>query len=151
MRAQLASFFAKWLWKHGTWCSAVTQYNTHTKRQFSHLWQLVPRAITDIYRLLQTFKFQNSESQMHFKSNLVYNLKTKTFLIKISTLHYGSHKKLGWFFVFSLVFEFGIHWLFIVPNFKRIGALFAMLWLSNKCLFLVIQQAEVLLNFFWWV
>ena len=22
---------------------------------------------------------------------------------------------------------------------------------SNKCLFLVIQQAEVLLNFFWWV
>ena len=34
--------FAKGLWKHGTWCSAATQYNTRTKRQFNHLWQLVP-------------------------------------------------------------------------------------------------------------
>ena len=36
------SYLFIWLNKHSTWCGAVTPYNTRTKRQFSHLWQLVP-------------------------------------------------------------------------------------------------------------
>ena len=37
--------FAIWLLKHSTWCSAGTQFNTHIKRQFSHVWQPVPNDV----------------------------------------------------------------------------------------------------------
>ena len=32
-------------WKHSTWWSTATHVNTHTKRQFSHLWQPVPNDV----------------------------------------------------------------------------------------------------------
>ena len=45
-----------------------------------------------------------------------------------------------------------IYRLFIVPNLKSIHAVFAMLWPFQWMLVPpVFQQAEVLLNFFWWV
>ena len=73
------------------------------------------------------------------------------FFIKISTLHNGLHNKFG-LYVFPIFIgcEFAIYRLFIVPNLKCIHTGFAMLCCdhSNKCLFPVTQQAEVLLNFF---
>ena len=55
------------------------------------------------------------------------------------------------FFLFSLVWIFA----YIDDTLCQIWCIYMQyFWRcdhSNKCLFLVIQQAEVLLNFFWWV
>ena len=72
--------------------------------------------------------------------------------MKMSTLHNGLHNKFGRYVFPSFIgLEFGICRLFTVPNLKCIHTVFAMLWPFKKCLFLVVQQAEVLLNFFWLV
>ena len=71
----------------------------------------------------------------------------KAFFVKMLTYNNGSHNKFGlYIFPIFLGLEFCIYWWFIVPNSKHIHAVLAMLWLF-LFLFLVIQQAEVLLNF----
>ena len=107
-------------------------------------------ANTCICWLIQTFKYQCCGFQVHFKSILVHNLKTKRDFWSTCT-HYimGYIINLGsLFFLLSLVL-----------NLAYIDCLLCQIWSvymqylrycdhSNKCLFLVIQQAEVLLNFF---
>ena len=53
----------------------------------------------------------------------------KRLLTNMSTLHNGLHNKFG-LSVFPIFtgFAFDIYWLFIVPNLKRIHAVFAMFW-----------------------
>ena len=109
--------------------------------------------IDDICWLIQTFKYQCCGFQVYFKSILVYNLNSKSnYWSKCP--HYIMGYIINWrcmFFLFSLVL-----------NLAYIDHLLCQIWSvymqylrccdhSNKCLFLVIQQAEVLLNFFWWV
>ena len=128
--------------------------------QFFNPWSVIQmkaqvnsNTIANICWLIQTFKYQCCGFQVHFKSILVYNLKTKRDFGSICP-HYimGYLTNLGsLFFLLSLVL-----------NLTCIDYLLCQIWSvymqylrcfdhSNKCLFFVIQQAEVLLNFFWWV
>ena len=121
------------------------QYNFSTLHRlyiWGHRWNLV-----------QTFKYQCCGFQGHFKSILVYNLKTKSdFWSKCPHYIMGYIINLGsMFFLLSLV----LYLAYIDCSLCQIWSVY-MLYLrccdfSNKCLFLVNQQAEVLLNFFWWV
>ena len=105
--------------------------------------------IANIFWLIQIFKYQCWGFQVHFKSILVYNLKTKrdfwstcphyimAYIINVGRLC----------FLFSLVLNLA----YIDYSLCQIWNVY-MQYLrccdhSNKCLFLVIQQAEVLLNF----
>ena len=94
--------------------------------------------IANICWLIHTFKYQfcGFGFQVHFESNMVYNLKTKSdFFIKISTLYNGLHNKFGLFVFPSFIgLEFGIYRLITVPNLKCIHAVFAMLWPLQKML-----------------
>ena len=106
--------------------------------------------IANICWLIQTFKYQCCGFQVHFKSILVYNLKTKgDFLSTCPHYIMGYIISSG-----SLLFLFSL-----VLNLASIDYLLCQIWSvymqylrccdhSNKCLFLVNQQAEVLLNFF---
>ena len=100
--------------------------------------------------LIQTFKYQYWGFQVYFKSILVYNLKTKSdFWSKCP--HYIICYIINWvsiFFIFSYVL-----------NLAYIDYSLCQIWRaymqysrccdhSNECVFLVCQQAEVLLNFF---
>ena len=104
----------------------------------------------DICWLIQTFTYQCCGFEVHFKSILVYDLKTKRdfwptcppyimgFMINLDSL----------FFPFSLVLNLA----YIDYSLCQIWSV-CMQYLrcfdhSNKCLFPVIQQAEMLLNFF---
>ena len=110
-------------------------------------------SIANICWLIQTFKYQCCGFEVHFKSILVYNLKTKRDFWPTCP-HYimGYIINLGsLFFLFSLVLNLA----YIDYSLCQIWSVY-MQYLRcfdhcNKCLFLVIQQAEVLLNFFWWV
>ena len=112
--------------------------------------QVNSNTIANICWLIQTFKYQCCGFQVHFKSILVYDLKTKRDFWSTCT-HYimGYMMNLGsLFFLFSL----GLNLTYIDYSLCRIWNVY-MQYLrccdhSNKCLFLVIQQAEVLLNFF---
>ena len=92
--------------------------------------QVKSSIIANICWLIQTFKYQCCAFQVHFKSILVYNLKTKSdFWSKCPHYIIGYMITLGsMFFPFSLVLNFGIFWLFIMPNLKCIHAVFALLW-----------------------
>ena len=115
--------------------------------------QVNSNSIANICWLIQTFQYQCCGFQVHFKSILVYNLKTKRYFWSTCT-HYimGYIMNLGsLFFLFSLVLSL----TYTDYSLCRIWSAY-MQYLRcydhcNKCLFLVIQQAEVLLNFFWWV
>ena len=109
--------------------------------------------IANISWLIQTFKHQCCGIQVHFKSILVYNLKTKgDFWSKCSHYIMCYIVNLGsMFFLLSLVLNLA----YINYSLCHMWSVY-MQYLrccdhSNKCLFLVIQQAEMLLNFFWWV
>ena len=53
----------------------------------------------------------------------------KDILTNMSTLHNGLHNEFGLsVFPIFIGLEFGIYWLFNVPNLKRIHAVFAMFW-----------------------
>ena len=103
--------------------------------------------------LLQTLKYQCWGFQVHFKSSLVYNLKTKSdFWSKCPHYIMGYIINLGsLFFLFSLVLNLA----YFDYSLCQISSVYIQYLRYcdhfNKCLFLVIQQAEVLVNFFWWV
>ena len=106
--------------------------------------------IANMCWLIQTFKYQCCGFQVHFESNLVYDLKIKSdFFFKMSTLHNGLHNKFGLYvFLFSLILNLA----YIDYSLCQFWSIYIQFLRccdhSNKCLFLVIQQAEVLLNFF---
>ena len=115
--------------------------------------QVNSSTIANICWLIQTFTYQCYGFQVHFKSILLYNLKTKRdFLSKCPHYIMGYIINLGpMFFLLSLVFNLAYIgyslcqiWSVYMPYLRRCDH-------SSNCLFLVIQQAEVLLNFFWWV
>ena len=109
--------------------------------------------IANIFWLIQTCKYQCCGFQVHFESSLVYNLKTKSdiwskcphyimnYIINLGSL----------FFLVSLVWNL----TYIDYSSCQIWSVYTQYLQccdhSKKCLFLVIQQAEVLLNFCWWV
>ena len=111
--------------------------------------QVNSSTIAYICWLIQTFKYQCCGFQVHFKSILVHDLKTKSdfwskcpHYIMVYIINLGSM-----FFLFSLVLNLS----YINYSLCHIWSVY-MQYLrccdhSNKCLFLVIQQAEVLLNF----
>ena len=105
--------------------------------------------IANICWLKQTFKYQCCGFQVHFKSILVYNFKTKRDFWSTCP-HYimGYMINLGsLFFLFSLVLNLA----YIDYSLYQIWSVYTQYLRcfdhSNKCLFLVIQQAEVLQNF----
>ena len=109
--------------------------------------------IADICWLIQTFTYQCCGFEVHFKSILVYNLKTKRDFWPTCP-HYimGYILNLGsLFFPFSLVLNLA----YIDYSLCQIWSVYIQYLRcfdhSNKGLFSVIQQAEVLLNFFWWM
>ena len=115
--------------------------------------QVNSSVIANIHWWIQTLKYQSFGFQVHFKSISVYNLKTKSgFWSKCPHHIMGYITNLGSiFFLFSLVLDLA----YIDHSLCQIWSVYMQyLWwcdFSNKCLFLVIQQAEVLINFFWWV
>ena len=114
--------------------------------------QVNSNTIANICLLIQTFKYKCYGFHVHFKSVLVYNLKTKSdFWSQFPYYLMGYIINLGsMFFLFSLFLNLA----YIDCSLCQIWSLY-MQYLqccdhSNKCLFLIIQLAEVLLNFFWW-
>ena len=106
--------------------------------------------IANICWLIQTFKYQCCGFQVHFKSTLVYNLKTKRdFWSKCPHYIMGYIINLGFMcFLLTLVLYLAYidcslcqSWSVYMQYLRRCDH-------SNNCLFLVIQQSEVLLNFF---
>ena len=83
--------FAIWLWKHSTWCSTATQFNTSTKRQFSHLWQPVPNDV-------------NSDQEQSTKTTIPHS---------VDDAHIWRHaiKSVAIFFVFLCYSSFRKMWL----------------------------------------
>ena len=115
--------------------------------------QVISSTIANICWLIQTFKNQCCGFQVHFKSILVYDLKTKRdFWSKCPHYIMGYKINLGsMFFLLRLV----LYLAYIDCLLCQILIVY-MQYLRrcdhcNNCLFHVIQQAEVLLNFFWWV
>ena len=106
--------------------------------------------IANICRLIQTFKYQYCGFKMHFKLILVYNLKTKSnFWSKYPHYIMGYMINLGsMFFLFSLVLNLA----YIEYSLCHIWSVYMqyLRWCdhSDKCLFPITQQADVLLNFF---
>ena len=102
------------------------------------------------YKYIQTFKYQCCGFQVHFKSILVYNLKTKSdFWSKCPHYIMNYIKNLrSTFFLLLLVLNLA----YIDYSLYQIWSVYMQYFRccdqSNKCLFLDIQQAEVLLNFF---
>ena len=92
--------------------------------------QVNSSTIANICWWIQTFKYQCYGFQVHFKSVLVYNLKTKRdFLSKCPHYIMGCIINFGpMFFPIFIGFELGIYRIFNVPNLKCIHAVFAMLW-----------------------
>ena len=127
------------------------QYNFSTLYRlyiWGHRW--ISSTIANICWLIQTFKYQCCGFQVHFKSILAYNLKTKSdFWSKCPHHIMGYMIDLGSMFsLFALVLNFA----YINYSLCQIWSVY-MQYLrccdhSNQCLFFVIQQAEVLLNFF---
>ena len=111
--------------------------------------------IANICWLIQTFKYQCSGSMRISNRFWCIIWKQKRFLIKKKKKY--PHYIIGYLINFGPMFF--IFSLFL--NLAYIGYSLCQIWSvytqclrccdhSNKCLFLVIQQAEVLLNF-WWV
>ena len=109
--------------------------------------------VANICWLKQTFRKQCCGFQEHFKSKFEHNLKTKRdFWSKCPHNIIGNIINLGsMFFIFSLVSNLA----YIDYSLCQIWSVYMQYMRrydhSNNCLFLVIQQTEVLLNFFWWV
>ena len=115
--------------------------------------QVNSSTIANICWLIQTFKYKFCGFQMHFESNMVYNLKTKSdFWSKCPHYIMDCIINLG-----SMSFLIALVW-----NLAYIDYSLCHIWSvyvqylqccghSKRCLFLVVQQAEVFLNFFWWV
>ena len=114
--------------------------------------QVNSSTIANICWLIQTFKYQCFGFQVYYKSIVVYNLKTKSVFFLPKCLHYIMSYiiNLGcMFFLLSLVLSLA----YIDDSLCQILSVY-MQYLRccehfNKCLLLVNQQAEVLLNFFW--
>ena len=109
--------------------------------------QVNSSTIANICWLIQTFKYQFCGFQLHFDSNMVYNLKTKSDFWSKCPMDYIIN--LGsMFFLVSLVW----HLAYIDYSLCQIWSVCVQYLQccdhSKKCLFLVVQQAEVLLNFF---
>ena len=107
--------------------------------------QMNSSSTANICWLIQTFKYQCCGFQVHFRSILVYNLKTKSDLwstcphyIIDYTINLGSL-----FFLLSLVLNLA----YIDYSLCQIWSVYRQYLRgcdhSNKCLFHVIQQAEV--------
>ena len=115
--------------------------------------QVFSSVIANIHWLRQTFKYQRFGFQMHFKSILAYDLKTKSgFWSKYPHYIMDYITNLGSiFFLLSLVLNLA----YIDYSLCQIWGVYMQYLLCcdyfNKWLCSVIQQAEVLLNFFWWV
>ena len=111
--------------------------------------QVNSSTIVNICWLIQTFKYQCVGFQEHFKSILMYNLKTKRdFWSKSPHYIMGYIINLGsMFFLLSLV----LYLAYIDHSLCQIWSVYRQYLRccdhSNECLFLVIQQAEVLLIF----
>ena len=147
-----------YLWYFWCLCYALVvmsnrwnQYNFSTPSSVIQMRaQVNSNTIVNICWLIQTFKYQCCGFHVHFKSILVYNLKTKRDFWSTCT-HYmmGYIINLGsLFLLFSLV----LNLTYIDYSLCQIWSVY-MQYLrccehSNKCLFFVIQQTEVLLNFF---
>ena len=114
--------------------------------------QVNSSTIANIGWLIQTFKYQFCGFQVHFESNTVCNLKAKS-AFRSKCPHYIMDNiiNLGsMFFLVSLVWNLA----YIDHSLCQVWSVY-MQYLqccdhSKKC-FLVVQQADVLLNFFWWV
>ena len=112
--------------------------------------QVNPSTIANICWLIQTLKYQFCGFQVHFESHMVYNLKTKSdFWSKYPHYIMDYIINLG-----SMFFLVSLFWNLAYINYSlcQIWSVY-MQYLqccdhSIKCLFLVVQQAEVLLNFF---
>ena len=109
--------------------------------------QVISSTIANICWLMQIFKCQFCGFQMHLESNMVYNLKTKSdFWSKCPHYIMDYMINLGpMFFLVSLVWNFA----YIDYSLCQIWSVY-MEYLqccdrSKKCLFLVVQQAEMLL------
>ena len=112
--------------------------------------QVTSSMIANICLLIETFKYQCCRFQVHLKSILVYNLKTKSDF-RSECPHYimGYIINLGSiFFIFSLVLNLAYIDYSLCQTWSVYIQYLRCCDNSNKCLFLVIQQAEVLLNFF---
>ena len=110
-------------------------------------------AIANIYWLKPTFKYQSNGFRVHFKSILVYNWKTKSgFWSKCPHYIMGYKTNLGSiFFLLSMVLDLAyIDYSSLCQIWNVYMQYLRWCDFLNKYLFLVIQQAEVLLNF-WWV
>ena len=110
--------------------------------------QVNSSAIANICWLIQTFKYQCCGFQVHLESFLVYNLNTKSdFWSKCPHCIMGYMITLGSMFVL-----FSLDLAYIDYSLCQIWSVYKQYLRCcdhfNKCLFLVIQQAEVLLNFF---
>ena len=115
--------------------------------------QVNSSTVANICWLTQTFQYQFCGFQVHFESNVVYNLKnTSDFWSKYPHYIMDYIINLGsMFFLVSLVWNLA----YIDYSLCQIWSVY-MQYLqccdhSKKWLFLVVQQAEVLLNCFWWV
>ena len=91
--------------------------------------QVNSSTIANICWLIHIFKYQCCGFQVHLKSIVGYSLKTKSdFWLKNPHCIMGNIINLGsLFFPIFTGFEFGIYWLFIVPDLKCKYASFAML------------------------
>ena len=115
--------------------------------------QVNSSTIANICWLIQTFKYQCCGFKVLFKSIWMYKLKTKSdfwskcpHYIMVYMINLGSM-----FFIHSLVLNLA----YINHSLWQIWSVYMQHSRccdhSNECLFLVIQQAEVLLNIFWLV
>ena len=115
--------------------------------------QVNSTTIANICWLIQIFKYQFCGFQVHFESNMVYNVKTKSdFCSKCPHYIMDYIMNLGaMFFLVSLVWNLA----YIDYSLCHIWSVY-MQYLQccdhfKKWFFLVVQKAEVSLNFFWWV
>ena len=162
----LCNMSVKYTLRRYLWCFLVSMLRTGCYvKQMKSIWlfnpssviymraQVSSNTIAYICWLIQTVKYQCCGFKVHFKSIWVYNLKTKShswskcphcimgYMINLSSI----------FFLYSLVLNLA----YSNHSLCQIWSVYMQhSWCcdhSNECLFIVIQQAEVLLNFFWWV
>ena len=140
------------------WCSCCgvhvmsNKWNEYNFQPFTVIYMRAHVNSSDIAIicwLIHTFRYQCRGFQVHLKSILVYNMKTKSdFWLKSPRNILGYIMNLGSiFFLFALVLNLAYIdyslcqiWSVYMPYLRYYDR-------SNKCLFLVIQEAEVLPNF----
>ena len=127
------------------------RYNISTLHRlyiWGHRWILVPLLIcVDWYKHSNT-NVAGSKCILNQIWCMIWRSRA-IFFFKMSTLHNGLHNKFGLYvFLFSLILNLA----YIDYSLCQFWSIYIQFLRccdhSNKCLFLVIQQAEVLLNFF---